>query len=183
MSQSCTPEMDGKMLVLLKSHAEIIWSIGLMHWSCIARIGVKLSLDHTLIGGISGWAELHATMEDYTRNWYLGPDVRVPEPSPSGSHTPRELQGKALEYKESGLWGPQSWTEAVKMEVPNLFALGHNAVKVSTEESSLITPLCLTSFYLSSGMAVWMNGLCRVFPFYFSSFCMVNEYSMKVKPK
>ncbi|XP_050739009.1 pecanex-like protein 4 [Eriocheir sinensis] len=93
------------------------------------RIGVKLSLDHTLIGGITGWAELHSHMEDYTRNWYLGPDVRVPEPSPNAPRTPQGLHGKALEYKESGLWGPQSWTEAVSMEVPNLFALGHNAVK------------------------------------------------------
>ncbi|XP_063885607.1 pecanex-like protein 4 [Scylla paramamosain] len=93
------------------------------------RIGVKLSLDHALIGGITGWAELHDALEDYTRNWYLGPDTRLPEPSSNSAQPPEGLQGKALEYKEGGVWGPQSWTEAVKMEVPNLFSLGHNAVK------------------------------------------------------
>ena len=92
---------------------------------------MKLALDHTLIGGMTGWAELHATLEDYTRNWYLGPDTRVTEPNTHSTHPPEGLQGKALEYKEGGVWGPQSWTEAVKMEIPNLFSLGYNAVKVS----------------------------------------------------
>lgn len=103
---------------------------------------------------MTGWAELHATLEDYTRNWYLGPDTRVPEPTPNAAQSPEGLQGKALEYKEGGVWGPQSWTQAVKMEVPNLFSLGHNAVKVSLKCSFLYSSwfvpvaVCVMPYFL-----------------------------------
>ncbi|XP_071534106.1 pecanex-like protein 4 [Panulirus ornatus] len=102
------------------------------------RIGVKLALDHTLIGGITGWAELQSTIEDYTRNWYFGPDARVNDPNAhSRSHlSPDSQDSKAMNYKENK-W-PQSWIEAVRMETANLFSLGYNAVK-GVHTSHLLT--------------------------------------------
>ncbi|XP_047499050.1 pecanex-like protein 4 [Penaeus chinensis] len=88
------------------------------------RVGVKLALDHTLIGGITGWAELLASLDDYCCNWYLGPDIK------STSEAPANPRGTASYMRsDAELAKPKSWSEAVKKEVPNLFSLGYNAVK------------------------------------------------------
>ncbi|KAK3867388.1 hypothetical protein Pcinc_027147 [Petrolisthes cinctipes] len=106
------------------------------------RIGVKLALDHTLIGGMTGWAELQAALDDYTHNWYLGPDTDTPPtPAPAdrpllSSTPPRPLLSSvpshpvlspSLLYDDTGK--PITWPEAVRMEIPNLFSLGYNVVK------------------------------------------------------
>nr|XP_045605475.1 pecanex-like protein 4 [Procambarus clarkii] len=92
------------------------------------RIGVKLALDHTLIGGMTGWAELLATMEDYTQNWYLGPDARSDSNTyPNSTLSPNTHRRRVLQCIENQ-W-PQSWVDAVRMETSNLFSLGYNAVK------------------------------------------------------
>lgn len=86
---------------------------------------MKLALDHTLIGGITGWAELLGSLDDYCCNWYLGPDIK------SNSEAPAKPRGNAPYMRsDAELAKPKSWAEAVKKEVPNLFSLGYNAVKV-----------------------------------------------------
>ncbi|XP_042223472.1 pecanex-like protein 4 isoform X2 [Homarus americanus] len=92
------------------------------------RVGVKLALDHILIGGMTGWAELLTIMEDYTHNWYLGPDSRVEvHTHPASRLSSDSPKGKAVHFLETR-W-PKSWMEAVRMETSNLFSLGYNAVK------------------------------------------------------
>ncbi|XP_042893871.1 pecanex-like protein 4 isoform X2 [Penaeus japonicus] len=88
------------------------------------RVGVKLALDHTLIGGITGWAELLTSLDDYCCNWYLGPDVRSNVEVPATSRTTASYMREDAELAK-----PKSWPEAVRKEVPNLFSLGYNAVK------------------------------------------------------
>lgn len=106
----------------------------------ICRIGVKLALDHTLIGGMTGWAELQNSLYDYTHNWYLGPDTDTPPtPAPAArpllssapplsNIVPRPVLSPSLLYAEKGQ--PLTWPEAVRKEIPNLFSLGYNVVKV-----------------------------------------------------
>lgn len=86
---------------------------------------MKLALDHTLIGGITGWAELLTSLDDYCCNWYLGPDVRSNVEVPATSRTTASYMREDAELAK-----PKSWPEAVRKEVPNLFSLGYNAVKV-----------------------------------------------------
>ncbi|XP_069945486.1 pecanex-like protein 4 isoform X2 [Cherax quadricarinatus] len=92
------------------------------------RIGVKLALDHTLIGGMTGWAELHSTMEDYTQNWYLGPDARVSDNTHSHSGLSPDAARRHILHNVENKW-PHSWVDAVRMETSNLFSLGYNSVK------------------------------------------------------
>ncbi|XP_068230069.1 pecanex-like protein 4 [Palaemon carinicauda] len=108
---------------------EVPWSMALdwllskneLHYLVMKayRIAVKLSLDHTLIGSMTGWAELESCMTDYSQNWFFGPDVKATD-------THMSIQPRALmaEFPEA-----KSWMEAVKLEVPNLFSMGYNPVK------------------------------------------------------
>lgn len=100
----------------------------MQHSIFVPRVGVKLALDHTLIGGITGWAELRASLDDYCCNWYLGPDLK------SNSETPANTHGTpSYQRSDAELAKPKSWAEAVRKEVPNLFSLGYNAVKVGNK--------------------------------------------------
>ncbi|XP_064120786.1 pecanex-like protein 4, partial [Macrobrachium nipponense] len=83
------------------------------------RIAVKLALDHTLIGPMTGWAELESCMADYSQNWFFGPDGKAADTNAQPlAHFLAEEQP-----------GATSWMEAVKLEVPNLFSMGYNPVK------------------------------------------------------
>ncbi|CAL4089891.1 unnamed protein product, partial [Meganyctiphanes norvegica] len=115
------------------------------------RMAVKLSLDHTLIGPITNMVELQACLQDYSQNWFLGPDNQdlVLSDNRSRSRDSDELPS-----------GPQTWAEAVRMEMPNLFSLGYNSVK-GVHTSHLLTmgraEVCVGRLAGETVRAIWAS--------------------------
>ena len=108
------------------------------------RISVKLSLDHVLIESSvsSDWPALQASIDEYSQSWFMGSDDQ--DESRSSSELP-------LTKKEDKILSsdPQTWSEAVRSEMPNLFSIGYNQVKS-----------VYTSHLVSLGEAdVWLGRL------------------------